>query len=75
MEVSKIYTDSQFSEEDEESLEFSTLIFDIFDEVRIQGIVIDYLDHSFGSEDSHDIAWEMVCNNLQIHRKRFVEFI
>ena len=59
MDVSKIYTDSQCSEEDEESLEFSTLIFDIFDEVRIQGIVIDYLDHSLGafeSEDSHDIA-------------------
>ena len=59
-------------------MEFSTLIFDIFDEVRIQGIVIDHLDHSlgaFGLEDSHDIAWEMVRNYLQIHRKRFVEFI
>ena len=41
-------------------------------------MVIDYLDHSLGafeSEDSHDIAREMVCYYLQIHRNRFAEFI
>ena len=32
-----IYTYSQFSEEDEENLVFSTSIFDIFDEVNIKG--------------------------------------
>ena len=41
-------------------------------------MVIDYLDHSlgaFGSEYSHDISREMVCDDLQIHRNRFAEFI
>ena len=37
MEVSEVYTDSQYSEEDEENLVFSTSIFDIFDIVRIKG--------------------------------------
>ena len=41
-------------------------------------MVNDCLDHfldAFESEDSHDIAREMVCDYLQIHRNRFVEFI
>ena len=46
MEVSEVYSDSQFSEEDEENLEFSTSIFDIFDEVRIKGDGNWFLDHS-----------------------------
>ena len=30
---------------------------------------------AFESEDSHDIAKEMVCGYLQIHRNRFAEYI
>ena len=68
MEVSKVYTDSQCSEEDEENFVFSKSIFDISDKVRIQGHS-NWLFRSlslgaFGSEDSHDIAREMVCNYL-----------
>ena len=37
MEVSEVYTDYQCSEKEEEKLEFSTSIFHIFDEVKIQG--------------------------------------
>ena len=37
MEVSEIYIDNQSSEDDEENLEFNTSIFDILDEVSIQG--------------------------------------
>ena len=58
MEVSDVYTDSQCSEEGEENLESSTSKFKIFDEVRIQMMVIDCFDHSlaaFGKEDIHDI--------------------
>ena len=65
MKVSWVYTDSQSSEEDEENLEFSISIFDIFDEVRIhKKKVIDCLDHSIlvllGSEDSYDIVRKKV---------------
>ena len=41
-------------------------------------MIIDCLDHSLGtfwSEDSHDIAREMVCDYLQIPRNKFTEFI
>ena len=37
IEVSEVYTDSQFSEMDKEDLELNSSIFFIFDEVRIQG--------------------------------------
>ena len=79
MEVSEVYTDSQCSEEDEENCVLSTSIFDIFDEVKIKGdgnwLFRSLSLGAFGSEDSHDIARELVCEYLQIHRNRFAEFI
>ena len=41
-------------------------------------MVIDCLDHSlgaFGSENSRDIAREIIRDYLQIHRNRFAKFI
>ena len=79
MEVSDVDTNSQCSEEDEENFVFSTTIFDIFDEVKIKGddnwLFRSLSFGAFGSEDSNDIAREMVCDDFQIHRNRFVEFI
>ena len=79
MEVSEVYTDSQCSEEDEENLVYSTLIFGFFDEVKIKGdgnwLFRSLSLGAFGSEDSNDIAREIVCYYLQIHRNRYAELL
>ena len=63
MKVSWVCTDSQSSEENEENLELSRSIFEIFDEVRIQRngnwLFRSFYLGAFGSEDSHDIDWKM----------------
>ena len=60
------------------NLEFRTSIFDMFDEVRIQGDdnwLFRPLPWCFWVIDRHDISRKIVWDFLQIYRNRFEEFI
>ena len=56
---------------------FITTIFDTFDEVKKQEDCYWFFISlgAFGSVDTHYIAWEMVCDNIQIYKSRFAQFI
>ena len=77
--MEEIYTESEWSEEEEEELKFNLSIFDLFEEVPIRGdgncmfraLALGW----FGCENSYPLIREMIWDFIRTNSERFIPFI
>ena len=77
IKTEEIYTESEWSEEEEEELKFNLSIFDLFEEVPIQGdrnCMFRALGE-FGCENSYPLIREMIWDFIHTNSERFIPFI
>ena len=73
----EIYTESEWSEEEEEELKFNLSIFDLFEEVPIlgDGNCMFRALGGFGCENSYPLIREMIWDFIHTNSERFIPFI
>ena len=79
IKTEEIYTESEWSEEEEEELKFNLSIFDLFEEVPIQGdgncLFRALALGGFGCENSYPLIREMIWDFIHTNSERFIPFI
>ena len=79
IKTEKIYTESEWSEEEEEEHKFNLSIFDLFEEVPIRGDG-NYMFRAlvlggFGCENSYPLIREMICGFIHTNSERFIPLL
>ena len=79
IKTEEIYTESEWSEEEEEELKFNLSIFGLFEEVPIRGdgnCMFGALElGGFGCENSYPLIREMIWDFIHTNSERFIPFI
>ena len=79
IKTEEIYTESEWSEEEEEELKFSLSIFDLFEEVSIRGdgncMFRPLALGGFVCENSYLLIREMIWDFIHTNSERFIPFI
>ena len=79
IKTEEIYTESEWSEEEEEELKFNLSIFNLFEEVPIRGdgncMFCALALEGFGCENSYLLIREMIWDFIHTNSERFIPFI
>ena len=79
IKTEEIYTESEWSEEEEEELKFNLSIFDLFEDVPIRGdgncMFRALALGGFGCENSYPLIREMIWDFIHTNYERFIHFI
>ena len=77
--MEEIYTESEWSEEEEEELKFNLSIFDLFEEVPIRGdgncMFGAWAFGGFGCENSYPLIREIIWDFIHTNSERVIPFI
>ena len=79
IKAEEIYTESEWSEEEEEELNFNLSIFDLFEEVPIRGdencMFCALALGGFGCKNSYPLIREIIWDFIHTNSERFIPFI